>query len=242
MDTIELILSHRSLRQFSDKKIDDATLARLIAAAQAAATSHHVQAYSIIGIGDPALKQAVAAVSGQAHALDNAHLLVFIADLNRHRSLLDDEAALGSAENLLVAVIDAALAAQNLTLAAESLGIGCCYLGSLRNRVGDIIRLLELPRHTFPLFGIALGYPAAHADSEHKPRLPQAEIYHHDRYDSSGRATHLAAYDAQMQDYYTHRARGAGARQWSSLMRDFFSQPRRADIGDWLRRQGFGQP
>ena len=176
MNTIDLLLSHHSVRQFSGQSIAEETLQRLIAGAQAAPTSHYVQAYSIIGITDPALKQALAAISGQAHALNNARLLVFIADFNRHAELLEDKQYLGSTENLLVAAIDASLAAQNLCIAAESLGIGCCYLGSLRNQVAEIIRLLELPRFTFPLFGIALGYPAADADSEQKPRLQKNTV------------------------------------------------------------------
>lgn len=241
MNTIDLLLSHHSVRQFSGQSIAEETLQRLIAGAQAAPTSHYVQAYSIIGITDPALKQALAAISGQAHALNNARLLVFIADFNRHADLLEDKQQLGSAENLLVAAIDASLAAQNLCIAAESLGIGCCYLGSLRNQVAEIIRLLELPRFTFPLFGIALGYPAADADSEQKPRLPMAEIYHQNRYDSRERARHLADYDAQVQAYYAARARGQKNQQWTTQMRDFFSRPRRQEIADVLQSQGFWQ-
>lgn len=239
MNTIDRILSHQSQRQFSEQALEPATLEQLLRCAQAAATSHYVQAYSIIGITDPALKQSLAAVSGQAHALNNAHLLVFIADLNRHASLVAADTPLGNAENLLVATIDASLAAQNLTLAAESLGLGCCYLGSLRNQVGKVIELLQLPRYTFPLFGIALGYPAQALSGEQKPRLPLNEIYQENGYQSSARQANLAAYDEMVAAYYAARGQNQRQQAWTALMQDFFSTPRRQDMGDWLKRQGF---
>lgn len=240
MTTIELIQKHHSIRQFSDKALETSTLHTLIASAQAAATAHYVQAYSIISITDKELKQKLAAISGQAHALDNAHLLVFIADLNRHATLLEPiPATLGSIENLFIALTDATLAAQNLTLAAESLGLGCCYLGSLRNQVGELIRLLKLPRYTFPLFGIALGYPAQDADMEQKPRLPAAEVHMYNGYHNDNRHEHLSAFDAQVQAYYAERARGQKTEDWTNQMRQFFSTVRRADMGDFLKAQGF---
>lgn len=240
MTTIELIQQHHSVRQFSTQSIEPTTLNTLIASAQAAATAHYVQAYSIISITDNELKQKLASISGQEHALNNAHLLVFIADLNRHASLLNPVPdTLGSIENLVIALTDAALAAQNLTLAAESLGLGCCYLGSLRNQVGELIRLLNLPRYTFPLFGIALGYPARDADMEQKPRLPLAEIHMYNGYHSEARQQHLSAFDGQVQAYYAERVRGQRIEQWTTQMRQFFSKVRRADMSEHLKAQGF---
>ena len=65
-----------------------------------------------------------------------------------------------SAEGLLVGTIDATLVAQNIAAAAEDMGYGMVYLGSLRNDVERVREILDLPKHTFPLFGMALGIPA----------------------------------------------------------------------------------
>ncbi len=237
-DTIQLLKNHHSVRDFADRPLPQETVNELIACAQAAATSHFVQAYSIIGVTNPEQKQAVAAISGQKHALANGHLFIFVADLNRHAGLMDDTAELGTTENLLVATIDATLAAQNLTIAAESLGLGCCYLGSLRNESTTLIEVLGLPEYTFPLFGIACGYPENdHASA--KPRLPLPEVYQENRYDTTTRSSQLTQYNQIIHQYYQDR--GANARQddWTTQMQRYFSTTRRHDVDSALKDQGF---
>ena len=64
----------------------------------------------------------------------------------------------------MVVIIDVALAAQNATLAAESMGLGACYIGGLRNELEEVSKLLKLPHHVIPLFGLTVGHPAGMTD------------------------------------------------------------------------------
>ena len=75
-----------------------------------------------------------------------------------------------------MAAVDVALAAQNAVLAAESLGLGTCYIGGIRNQPRAIIELLGLPRLMFPITGLTLGWPDTPANP--RPRLPQAAVLH----------------------------------------------------------------
>lgn len=61
----------------------------------------------------------------------------------------DMEVSYGSAEGLLVGTIDVALVSENMAVAAEYMGYGIVYLGSLRNDVGRVREILDLPDYTF---------------------------------------------------------------------------------------------
>ncbi|TKV35119.1 NADPH-dependent oxidoreductase, partial [Citrobacter sp. TBCS-11] len=75
---------------------------------------------------------------------------------------------------LTVAIVDTTIAAQNMTVAAESMGLGICYIGGIRNDTSKVAELLNLPELTLPLFGLTIGLP--NSRNEVKPRLPKANI------------------------------------------------------------------
>src|SRR5699024_1347108 len=80
----------------------------------------------------------------------------------RHQELAkktNADISIDKTENLIVGVVDASLAAQNMAVAAESMGLGICYIGSLRNDVKKASEILGLPDGAFPLFGMVAGYP-----------------------------------------------------------------------------------
>jgi hypothetical protein len=100
----------------------------------------------------------------------------------------------------IMAVIDAALAAQSLVVAAESLGLGTCFIGGARNYPEKIADFLELPEKVFVTFGLTVGYPLTGAEQV-KPRLPQANgVLHHEKYDLDY-APALAEYEAVMKNF-----------------------------------------
>lgn len=76
------------------------------------------------------------------------------------------------------ATIDAALAAQNATIAAESLGLGTVYIGGIRNQPVRVTETIQLPPHLFTVFGLCVGYPDEAKPAAIKPRLPQAAVLH----------------------------------------------------------------
>ena len=159
-----LLKNHHSVRKFKKEPISEAHIKQLVEAGQSASTSSYLQAYSIIGINDPEIKEELKEVSGQPYVVENGYLFVFVMDYYRH-SIINEESkhdmqtSFESAEGLLVGTIDATLVAQNIAATAEDMGYGMVYLGSLRNDVERVREILELPKHTFPLFGMALGIP-----------------------------------------------------------------------------------
>lgn len=185
---VEQQLAHRSVRRYLPDAVDDATVTTLVAAAQSAATSSNLQLWSVVAVRDAAARARLAELAGgQAHVVQAPVLLVWLVDLARaHAVAARRQAPTAGAEYLETAVVgfvDAALAAQNATLAAESLGLGTVYIGALRNHPAEVSALLRLPAHAFPAFGLVVGHPDPAEGTRVKPRLPQSAVLHHETYD-----------------------------------------------------------
>lgn len=170
--TIELICGHRSIRHFTDEPISEAQREAIINSARATSSSSFLQCSSIIRITDKALREELVTLTGgQKHVAQAAEFWVFCADFNRHLQICPD-AQLGLAEQLLLGVVDTAMMAQNALIAAESLGLGGVYIGGLRNNIEAVTKLLKLPQHVLPLFGLCLGWPADNPDLKPLYRPP----------------------------------------------------------------------
>lgn len=237
---IEQQLAHRSVRAFTRDPIAPETLETLLRAGQAAASSSFVQAYSVIRVTRPELRGAIAeAAGGQAWIERAAEFLVFCADLRRidgacrraGRGGLE-----GYAEHGLAAIVDVALMAQNLLLAAESVGLGGVFIGGIRNDIVRVAELLGIPGLVLPLFGLCLGWPADRPGI--KPRMPIGLILHQDRYrDPPPQA--MAEYDALMGEYYGSRSASRGSRDWTASTAAAVQGKKRPHLLGFLNRQGF---
>ena len=219
--TLEGLLAHRSVRRYLRQALEPGTLELLIAAAQSAASSSNLQLWSVVNVEDPELRQALSSLAGdQAHVRTAPLFLVWVADLHRAselarlRGLPDD--GLNYLESLLVASVDAALAAQNAVVAAEALGLGTVYIGALRNHPDHVAALLGLPRHAFAVFGLCVGWPDPAAAAPVKPRLPQAVVVHHERYRFTEREhAQVEQYDQLMQRFYASQQMPVPEGGWS---------------------------
>ena len=104
-------------------------------------------------------------------------------------------------ETFLVAAIDAALAAQNAVIAAESLGLSTVYIGAMRNNPARVGELLKLPLKVFPVFGLCVGYAGRDGIGEVNPRLPQPAVAFNEVY-GNGEETRLRGrYDVEMSEF-----------------------------------------
>lgn len=237
--TIELLKSHRSIRKFTDQKIPQELLVELVRAGQAAATSNHVQAYTVIHVKNPANREQIAELSGgQSYVATASDFLVFCADMKRPTEASERTGAKvvrGMTEQLLVASVDAALMAQNVAIAAESEGLGICYIGGIRNNPQAISDLLRLPEHVYPVFGMCLGYPAHEPDV--KPRLPVEAILKEDYYSDDSEL--VEAFDDAMQTYYSQRRGGNKDSTWSQNLSPLFDSKLRAHMREFLTKRGF---
>ncbi len=200
---IALLLSHRSIRGYRPDPLPAGTLETLVAAAQSAATSSNLQTWSVIAVTDPAKKAALAKLANNQKHIEQCPLfLVWLADISRNQRLAEQEGVtletMPYQETFLVASIDAALAAQNATVAVESLGLATVYIGALRNQPEEVAKVVGLPKGVFGVFGMCVGYASAEAANEVKPRLPQDVVLHREVYDASGEPELRAAYDHLM--------------------------------------------
>jgi FMN reductase (NADPH) len=246
-EVIETILQHRSVRSFKDKPMDRKQIELIVKSAQAASTSSFIQAYSIIGITDKQKKQKLAELAGgQTYVAENGHFFVFCADLHRHQVIgelkkADLKDSIESTEKFMVALIDAALAAQNAAIAAESMGLGICYIGGIRNDLEAVKKLLKTPEHVVPLFGLAVGYPDQ--DTDLKPRLPLEHVYMENEYEQDPEkfAAQLEEYDKTTSDYYRERTGGKREDTWTGQMAMMLGRKSRMYMRKFVERQNLNK-
>jgi nitroreductase len=219
-DTIATMLAHRSVRAYANRPLPEGTLMTLITAAQSAPSSSNLQAWSVVAVEETERKSRLSALAGgQKHIAQCPLFLVWLADLARleraaQKRGLSHE-GLDYTELFVVAVIDAALAAQNALVAAESLGLGTVYIGAIRNKPLDVATELALPARVFPLFGLCVGFAdPARATAEIKPRLPQAAVLHRERYAPP------QTVDAAVQNY-------------DDIMMAFYEDQKMKSVGAW---------
>lgn len=199
---IDQIVKHTSVRAFDPaRKLPEGLVETLAAAAQSASTSSNFQSWSMVVVRDEERKRKLQELCDNQRFIGEAPLfLVFCADASRHKRVTREQGyAFGSdyLELLLVSMMDSALAVQNTALAAESLGLGCCMVGAIRNRAREVAELLALPPGVFATVGLAIGYPLAPAQAV-RPRLPQSVVVHEEAYSTERLPEGLAAYDAIM--------------------------------------------
>ena len=245
-DAIALLMSHRSIRGYRSDALPDGTLETLIAAAQSAATSSNLQTWSVIAVTDPAKKAAIAKIANTQKHIEQCPLfLAWVADVSRNQRLGAEEGVelevMPYLETFLVAAIDAALAAQNAVVAAESLGLSTVYIGAMRNNVQEVGKILGLPQGAMGVFGLCIGYAAPGVANEVKPRLPQDAILYRDTYGNpeepklrAGYDAHMAAFSARnemTQDTWTKRVIGR--------MGKIAALSGRHNLTDALRAMGF---
>ncbi|CAM4209048.1 oxygen-insensitive NADPH nitroreductase [Paenibacillus typhae] len=242
-ETLSLLMKHASVRQYLDTPVSDEQLAAIIGAAQMASTSSNVQAYSVIAVTDAALKAQLSAYSGnQAYIEQCPVFLVWCADLYRLKETVrphlgDAETYEDTTENLIVATVDVALAAQNAAVAAESLGLGVVYIGGIRNNSAAVSELLGLPELVYPVFGMCLGTPAG--ESGLRPRLPLSAVLHYNGYDKEKTAAQVEIYDQVSSDYMHKRTGGQSSTPWSAMMAKRLAEPARLHMKDYLQEKGF---
>ncbi len=206
--------------------------------------------WTVVAVEDPAKRERLAELCGnQAHVAQAPIFLAWCADLarlDRACKLRGYTQTADYCENLLVAAIDTAVAAQSAALAAESLGLGICYIGGIRNNPAQIIELLGLPRLTFPIAGMTVGWPAT--EPPKRPRLDTAAVLHHEQYDTRHTDEWLLAYDKAMIATGIYEGRQVPMPGKPEVTEDYgwlehtarrVSQPTRTHLRVALENQGF---
>lgn len=198
--TIEIIQSHRSIRAYKPDPVPDATIELIVRAGQRASTSSNMQFTTVIAVKDAQRRAQLATLCGdQEHIRQAPIFLAWCADRRRLDVACEMQGYTQNTdflETFLVAAVDVGIFMQTTTIAAESLGLGICYIGAIRNNPQQIIELLNLPHHLFPVSGMTLGWPDA--DPMVRPRLGLNALLHWEEYDEGSLKAELTAYDKAM--------------------------------------------
>ncbi|MBI5437730.1 MAG: nitroreductase family protein [Nitrosomonadales bacterium] len=225
-ETLRIQQAHRSIRSYKPDPVGDTMLDQIIAAAHRAPTSMNAQEISLIVVRDAEKRARIAELSGGQAWVAQAPVFIVIA-IDFHKTDLGVRKA-GQAqivhesmEGFGVAATDAGIVLGTLITAAESLGLGIVPIGSIRRNPQDMIALLGLPPLTFPLVGLCIGHTGD--DVPLKPRMDIRTFRHDERYDASGYAAAIDAYDAELMAYWKQIGRSDGV-AWSSNLGNFYRQ------------------
>lgn len=248
--TIDLLHQHASIRSYRPDPVPRALVETIVAAGQRASTSSNMQFTTAVAVTDEAKRLRLADLCGdQAHIRQAPIFIAWCVDrarLDHACQMRGYEQKTDTVESLLVAAMDVAIFMQNAAVAAESLGLGMCYIGAIRNNPRQVIELLGLPRLTFPVSGMTLGWPAGEATI--RPRLALDTVLHWESYGDPDEAEHLRAYDKAMAatGIYDNRQVAVPGQPeqmeaygWTEHSARRVSQRVRADLRAILAEQGF---
>ncbi len=243
-DGLAMLLDRRVTRRYRPDAVPDALLDTVLAGAQSAPAKSDLQQYSILVTRDAAKIAAIAdAIGSMPWIKDAPVLLIFCGDIRRGRQLCavhGRDHANDSVDTFLNASVDAALAMGFCIMAAEAAGLGTCPISYVRNHLPLVAELFGLPDGVFPVAGLTLGFPLARNATS--PRLPPSVVIHRERYDDTGLAAALPAYDAlrppgKPRYPEVHAPKPEGC-VWSENAARQLSVPERANFRAWLATKG----
>lgn len=186
-ETIRGLLERKSVRVFTEESVSVEVKEQLLACAAAAPTAGNQQLYTILDITDQGLKDKLAVTCDNQPFIAKAPVvLIFCADASKwyqgfQRFGCDPRKP--GAGDLMLAVCDAMIAAQNVVTAAHSLGLGSCYIGDIMERSEEHRAMLKLPDYVFPVAMLVIGHPTQQQKDRQKPvRQPVSMVVRENAY------------------------------------------------------------
>lgn len=181
---LDKLNQHRTIRKYTDQQIAPELLNKLLETACRASNTGNMQAYSIIVTTDNDLKKQLSPAHFNQPMITQAPVvLTFCADFNRFTKWCeqrDADPGYDNFQSFMATAIDTLIAAQTFCIAAESVGLGICYLGTTTYNAREIIDTLKLPELVVPITTITVGYPDGLPDQT--DRLPLDAIVHYETY------------------------------------------------------------
>ena len=178
--TIASLFDRRSVRVFTEQEITPEDKALILESAAQAPTAGNQQLYTIIDVTDQAMKDTLVKTCDNQPFIASAKMvLIFCADCKKWYDAFRSagcEPRLPGVGDLALAISDATIAAQNAVVAAESLGIGSCYIGDIMENCEAHRDLLHLPRYVFPCCMLVFGYPTQ--QQKERPKPVRAAMHH----------------------------------------------------------------
>ncbi|MGP2442360.1 nitroreductase family protein [Streptomyces sp. JW3] len=167
--------------------------------------------WSVVAVSAPQTRARLAELTrgtefpGYGFLTEAPCVLLWVADMSRNHAISvaqgHEPVATDYVDAFLMASVDAALAAQNGLVAAEAIGLGGVYLGSLRNHAQELAELIGLPRYAYVVFGMAIGTPDPDRPSTVRPRPAQSVVLHRERYQARPAEEWVEDYEAAFKDF-----------------------------------------
>ncbi|HJC10937.1 MAG TPA: nitroreductase family protein [Candidatus Blautia merdigallinarum] len=183
-EIIKNLLKRKSIRSYTDQEIPADCKEQILRAAMEAPTAGNQQMYTILDITSQELKNRLSVTCDhQPFIAKGKMVLIFCADFQKWYqafALAGCTPRKPGPGDFLLAVEDAAIAAQNAVTAAESLGIGSCYIGDIMENYEIHRDLLHLPEFVFPALMLVFGYPTPQQQEREKPRRAPLDFIVHE--------------------------------------------------------------
>lgn len=239
--TYEVISNHTSIRRYKDEDIKEEDLNKILKSTQFAPSSMNGQQWSVIVVKDKETKRKIATLTGGQKWIEEAPVfLVFIADYYRTAIALKKENKefrnIESIESTMVASVDVGIAFSNAMNVAESMGYGIVPIGAVRREPMEMIKLLDLPKYTYPILGMCIGIPDENPMK--KPRFPEEAVIHKERYNKDLDDL-VDRYDETIKKYMDIRTQGEDLRTWSQGISAVYDKIYFPKVYPSLKQQGF---
>ena len=247
--SIETMLSRRSVRSFElNKTIPEEVLNTILKVGQQSPNSANGQQYSVIVVENQNIKDQLVEITAPSSGNKMTYIskapifLLFVIDYNKIEKAIAMEGqemiASENLESLLVGSVDVGISISAMSAAAESLGLGTVVVGAIRKDTTKIIDLFKLPKYTFPIAGMAIGYPSEKASTQITPRLSMETFAHRNVYKLDNFEKHLADYHQTMKEFYA--TRGIQDLTWSKFICKYYTKELYTDIAEVYQKQGLG--
>lgn len=242
--SIQVQLNHRTIRKFKDKELEQEIVDLLLNVANRSATSNGMQHYSIIVVDDPQKKEAISKVCKQEHMKQAPFFMIFVVDTYRNNAITNEKGvdleAFKDMDRFFQGFTDSIIGAQSMVDAAESLGLGTNYFGSILNDAEKIIEILELPKLTMPSVGLGIGYPDQQPSL--KPRIPiKHKVFYNTYKIIPNYSEAFIDYDKALEEYYDLRDLSKPVGKFSDQLISKHSvvNEKRIRLAQTIQKQGF---
>ena len=242
-EIIRSLYERKSVRVFEDRPVEEAVKRSVLEAALQAPTAGNMALYTILDITDPEKKAALSkSCDNQPFIATAPMVLIFCADYRRWYDVFCcfvDQVRKPGMGDLFLAEADAIIAAQHAVVAAQSLGLGSCYIGDITENFEYHQKLLGLPQYVVPAAMLVMGYPTEQQKTRQKPaRFAVEDMVHDNSYDmaKSGRmAAMLSGQNGKegeaLADYVVRFCN----RKWNSEFSREMSRSCTEMVKDWIK-------
>lgn len=208
---VESLYHRKSMRVYEEREIPEEMKKIILEAAAQAPSAGCQQLYTILDVTDQSLKEALAESCDHQPFIAKAPMvLVFCADCKKwYDAYKEAECSprLPGMGDLMLAVTDASIAAQNAVMAAESFGIGSCYIGDVMEQCEVQRELLQLPEYVFPAAMVVFGWPTEQQKKRPKPqRCSMEHIVHENTYRSMD--------GKELRDMFAYKCKNQTFEEW----------------------------